>query len=354
MEKNRLIPKTARTFMPEILYPGTGLSPLTDKSIIPTNNVTTIQDVLDGKQYKLPGGGGSWGVGDDLDASYKDEGDGFRREVRDLDIFKKMLDHPQISHEEWTLRVPGGVKTFTSLPMAQQYKRGLEQKGIQVEWISRTRTAQNKSKQDIVSQSLLSTFKVVVTNHATGMQSNGAAFCVAENTFLTCAHVVKKYNKSTGEKINILGWEREAEMQLVQGNKRYEATIHSISEVLDIAIITAKIDAVPFVLDKKCNIGDDVMAIGSPHGFENNASFGNISSLHRVIYTHNGAPEYMFIDANVFSGNSGGPIINVLSGKVVGMVTAIAAASGEYGLNAGLPSFYLEKFCLASKIPLQE
>ena len=32
--------KEARTFMPEILAPGTGLSPLTNKSIIPTNNIT--------------------------------------------------------------------------------------------------------------------------------------------------------------------------------------------------------------------------------------------------------------------------------------------------------------------------
>ena len=62
--------KQARTFLPEILAPGTGLSPTTDKSVVPTNNVYTIQDVLDGRKYTLPGGGGDWSSGEDVSKSY--------------------------------------------------------------------------------------------------------------------------------------------------------------------------------------------------------------------------------------------------------------------------------------------
>ena len=49
------INKEARTFMPEIMAPGTGLTPPTQKSVVPTNNVHTIQDVLDGRKYKNTG-----------------------------------------------------------------------------------------------------------------------------------------------------------------------------------------------------------------------------------------------------------------------------------------------------------
>ena len=61
--------KKARTFMPEILFPGSGLSTPTNKSVVPTNNVTTIQDVLDGRKYTIPGGGGDWSPGEDVSKS---------------------------------------------------------------------------------------------------------------------------------------------------------------------------------------------------------------------------------------------------------------------------------------------
>ncbi len=65
--------------MPEILAPGTGLSTPTQRSVVPTNNVHTIQDVMDGRKYELPGGGGDWSEGEDLFHSYKEEGDLYKR-----------------------------------------------------------------------------------------------------------------------------------------------------------------------------------------------------------------------------------------------------------------------------------
>ena len=49
-----------RTTMP---FDG-GLSPATERSVMPFNNVHTIQDVLSGKPYKMPGAGGSWSQDD--------------------------------------------------------------------------------------------------------------------------------------------------------------------------------------------------------------------------------------------------------------------------------------------------
>jgi len=52
----------------------------------------------------------------------------------------------------------------------------------------------------------------------------------------------------------------------------------------------------------------------------------------------------MFIDAAVFPGSSGGPVIRVGSGNVVGMITLIVSGGEDYGLNAALPSAYIKEF----------
>ena len=43
-------------------------------------------------------------------------------------------------------------------------------------------------------------------------------------------------------------------------------------------------------------------------------------------------------------------IINVESGEVIGMLTSIVAQDGNYGLNVGLPSYYLQNFCIMNNV----
>ena len=117
---------------------------------------------------------------------------------------------------------------------------------------------------------------------------------------------------------------------------------------LDIALLKCDIDVEPFNIDTKISVGEDIIAIGSPHGYENNVSTGTIGSLDRKLYTYDGAPDYMFIDLSIFPGNSGGPVIKVDNGSVVGMVTLIVTSEGGYGLNAALSSSYIEKFIKGS------
>ena len=345
-----------RTFMPEILNPGSGLSPTTTKSIIPTNNVFTIQDVLNGKTYRLPGAGGSWGNGEDSFSSYKDQGDDYKREERDMSILKRMFEPNQEKHEQWAVALPGGVRFFISLQLAQEFKRKMTEKGKQVQWIRKLCSAQGdeQSRQAVIAASMVKTFKVVVNDTQRNLINNGAAFCVAPGKFITCAHVIRKYNKMSNETLNLSQIGRSCTIELQGNGKRYPATLRAVHEPWDIALLESNVDAMPFEFDMKPLLGDEILVVGSPHGFENNVTFGNISSFNRTIYTHQGAPKYLFIDANVFSGNSGGPIIEMRDGKVVGMVTAIAAATGEYGLNAGLPAKYLEKFLQHGKLTANE
>lgn len=356
------IKKTARTFLPEILTPGMGggLSPATDRSVIPAYNVPTIQDVLDGKPYKIPGAGGAWGdwdkgggFGEENDAlhSYKEEANDYKRKERDLGILMQMEQYSPVkdSLEEWKVKIPGGSKTFTSFEAMLAYKQEMAMSGLNVKWIARTKVAQ-KTETDVVAESMESTFMIESIDIFNGVVEKGECFCVANGIFLTCAHVIKKYNKNVEKTLDINDIQSKLRVSIVRGNQKFPAKVMDINLPLDVALVQADIKCKPLLLEKNLQIGEELFTIGSPHGFENNVSFGKVGSLNRKIYQHEGAPEYVFLDLAVFSGNSGGPAIKSSDGKVVAMITAIVSSTGEYGLNAGLPSTYLESFCVKNRI----
>lgn len=339
--------KVARTFMPEIMAPGTGLSPLTDKSIMPAYNVPTILDVLNGDKYQLPDSGGAWGrYEDDLQHSYMEDGDAYKREERFVEILQKNST-PLPSSEKWVVEVPGGKKIFDGMSEAIGYSNYLKDNKKKVLMVRKI--AQNSSNK-VINDSLDKTFKIMIEDSTTMTQSTGSAFCVADNVFLTCAHVVKKYNKNKGERINLADVNKNFKIIMMNKGKVFSGSIIAINEALDLALISCQINCEKFVFSKNLEIGSKILAIGSPHEFENNITFGNINSVNRKIYNYNGCPLYFFFDANVFSGNSGGPIVDANNGHIMGIVTAVTSPEGDYGLNAGLSTFYIEKFLKTNKI----
>jgi len=346
--------KEARTFMPEILAPGTGLSPLTNKSIIPTNNVITIQDVLNGNKRPgdwLPSGGGDWasGWGEDVGKSYKDEGNAYKRRERDLEILTRMTTPSQHEQQKWKVRVPGGTRIMDSFESATILARELKEKGIKTVWVSRIAQSTN-SRVEVVSDALSKTFMVESFDIYNNVKEIGSAFCIAENTFITCAHVIKKYNKNTEKTLDSKSVSGMIKIFLVQNGKRYDAELVNFNAIWDIAIIKSNINSSVFEFDTAIDIGEEILAVGSPHGFENNVTFGTLGSTNKKIYNYKGAPGYMFVDLSAFPGNSGGPIIKASNGKVIGMLTAIVSSKGDYGLNAGLSSDYLERYCIMEGI----
>jgi len=352
--KTSQVRKEARTFMPEILAPGTGLSPLTQRSILPTNNVTTIQDILDGKRKMkdlLPSGGGDWasGWGEDVSKSYKENGDMYKRVERDLEILKTMSTPSQQEYQKWKIRVPGGTYIRDTFELATLLKRQLQSKGIKAIWVSRVAQS-TRSRVEVVSDALAKTYMVESFDIYDNVKEVGSAFCVAPNTFLTCAHVIKAYNKNEKKNLDSKSVSGMIKIFLVQNGKRYDAELIDFNSTWDVALIKSDINCDSFDFDTQINVGEDILAVGSPHGFENNVTFGTVGSLDKSIYTYKGAPNYMFVDLSAFPGNSGGPIINVSNGKVVGMLTAIVSSQGDYGLNAGLPSYYLERYCIMEEI----
>ncbi len=88
----------------------------------------------------------------------------------------------------------------------------------------------------------------------------------------------------------------------------------------------------------KLDNGDWVLAIGSPMGFDHSVTAGIVSATERNDVRITEYESFIQTDAAINPGNSGGPLID-LSGKVVGINTAIITQSGGYeGIGLAIPS----------------
>jgi serine protease Do len=91
------------------------------------------------------------------------------------------------------------------------------------------------------------------------------------------------------------------------------------------------------------DIGDWVLAIGSPLGFDHSVTAGIVSATERNDLRIADYESFIQTDAAINPGNSGGPLIN-LAGKVVGINTAIISRSGGYeGIGLAIPSSLARK-----------
>lgn len=107
----------------------------------------------------------------------------------------------------------------------------------------------------------------------------------------------------------------------------YKGTIIGKASDIDVALIRvselAGKDPMIIAHDGKVDIGDKVVALGSPFGLQNTATLGNISGLNRNFkinkYTYKDVYQ---ISASISSGNSGGPLIRQSTGEVIGINSA--------------------------------
>ena len=122
---------------------------------------------------------------------------------------------------------------------------------------------------------------------------------------------------------------------------RYPASVVGMADKADMALL--KIDAgdkLPFVQlgnSDDMHVGDPVIAIGSPFGFDNSVTAGIVSAVNRDIM-ESPFDDYLQTDAAINHGNSGGPLFNI-AGQVVGMNSVIfAPGKGSVGLGFAVPS----------------
>lgn len=144
------------------------------------------------------------------------------------------------------------------------------------------------------------------------VRGKGSGFIVSkEGYILTNNHVVEDADK--------------IKVTLLDG-RMFDAKKVGQDPTFDLAVIQVKAKDLPFLPlgdSSVTQVGERVVAIGNPHGFENTVTAGIISAKNRTLQ----APGVNFqgflqTDAAINPGNSGGPLID-LNGSVIGINTAI-------------------------------
>lgn len=123
--------------------------------------------------------------------------------------------------------------------------------------------------------------------------------------------------------------------------RKMEATIVGSDPRSDLAVVkVASTDLTParIGISSKLEIGEWVIAVGNPLGYENTVSVGVVSSLGRTLPTQSSVlVDAIQTDAAINQGNSGGALANA-QGELVGINTAIASNSGgSIGIGFAIP-----------------
>ncbi len=161
--------------------------------------------------------------------------------------------------------------------------------------------------------------------HEFSNRSLGSGFIIsADGYILTNAHVVEG-----ADEINVrLIDKREFKAKPIGSDKR-----------TDVALLKIEASGLPVVKlgdPNKLKVGEWVLAIGSPFGFDNTVTAGIVSGKGRSLPQENFVP-FIQTDAAVNPGNSGGPLFN-LRGEVVGINSQIYSRTGGYmGLSFAIP-----------------
>jgi len=131
-------------------------------------------------------------------------------------------------------------------------------------------------------------------------------------------------------------------VELSDGRK-LEATIVGTDPATDLAVLKVDADGLQAATlgdSDAIQVGDWVLAIGSPFGLDQTVTAGIISGknrVQRIIGGGNGYEDFLQTDAAINPGNSGGPLVN-LRGEVVGINTAILSRSGaSAGIGFAIP-----------------
>ena len=165
----------------------------------------------------------------------------------------------------------------------------------------------------------------MVPGHRSPMQGEGSGFIVsADGTILTNAHVVDGARKVTVK---------------LTDHREFEAKVVGVDTKSDVAVLKIEATGLPVVTlgdPRQLEVGEWVVAIGSPFGFENSVTAGIVSAKGRSLPDDTYVP-FIQTDVAVNPGNSGGPLFN-LRGEVVGINSQIYSRSGGYqGVSFAIP-----------------
>ena len=172
------------------------------------------------------------------------------------------------------------------------------------------------------------------------MQGLGSGFVVStDGHILTNAHVVEN-NGQRATTVSVVFKTADG-----KDSTKVPATIVGVDETSDVALLKVDpakaptLDPLPLGDSAAVQVGEPVVAIGNPLGYDFSVTAGIVSATNRNLESPNGSviPDGIQTDAAINSGNSGGPLINA-SGQVIGINEQIASKSGgNDGLGFAVP-----------------
>jgi serine protease Do len=157
-------------------------------------------------------------------------------------------------------------------------------------------------------------------------QDQGSGVIVdAEGYLITNYHVVRHAT--------------DVSVELSDGSKQ-RAQVVGIDPLTDLAVLKiggGKLTAAPWGKSSDLEVGDPVLAIGSPFGLARTVTAGILSATGRHAVVENiSYQDFLQTDAAVNPGNSGGPLVN-MKGQIVGINTAIVGPTYQ-GISFAIPS----------------
>jgi serine protease Do len=123
-------------------------------------------------------------------------------------------------------------------------------------------------------------------------------------------------------------------------NREFNAAVIGADKRSDVALIkidAKKLPVLPLGSSDNLEVGEWVLAFGSPFGLRDTMTAGIVSAKGRTSVGITDYENFIQTDAAINPGNSGGPLVN-LKGEVIGINTAIASRSGGYqGIGFAIP-----------------
>jgi len=185
------------------------------------------------------------------------------------------------------------------------------------------------SVHDIYEHARKGVVEITVQQASGTAQGSGWVYDSAGH-IITNEHVVDGANS-----VSVMFW----------NGKKADARVVGTDPSTDLAVIA--VDAPSSLLfpvsvgdSSAVQVGDSVVAIGSPFGLEETVTAGIVSALHREMTSPNNfaIDDSIQTDAAINHGNSGGPLLNA-QGKVIGVNAQIASDSGgSDGVGFAIPS----------------
>lgn len=128
------------------------------------------------------------------------------------------------------------------------------------------------------------------------------------------------------------------------GTSTYPAALIDMNEKKDVAVLRVpqlkNQGSVEIDPNFEPNIGDEIIAVGSPHGYSGTFTDGIISAKNRSFSVNNSEYENLYqISASILQGNSGGPLIHKETGLIIG-INAAASRDGNIGFTIPISQVY--------------